>query len=211
MQGGSIKMNTFLFTKDVMENLKRQAGGENTAYEVTCAHIWRRTTKAWEHLDDKKVGFVSVVNMRERIDPPLGKGYFGNALMLTIAIATAGELEEEDLVVTAQRIHRSIRGCNSDTLHSWLHWVEIYGGDAIFERCLPNGARIGASSSHNFPIFKLNFGWGKPLACRIPGMDDVGKIVFFPGDDIHGNIDVLLTLPTHVMHRLESDDMFFNP
>ena len=42
-------------------------------------------------------------------------------------------------------------------------------------------------------------------------MDDVGKIVFFPGDDIHGNIDVLLTLPTHVMHRLESDDMFFNP
>ena len=210
-QGGSIKSNTFLFTKDMVETLKKQVGGEHTAYEIICAHIWQHTTKAREHLDDKKVGFVSVVNMRERIDPPLGKGYFGNALMLTIAIATAGELKEENLVVSAQRIHRSICGCNSDTLHSWLHWVEIYGGDAILERGLPNGARIGTSSSHNFPIFKLNFGWGKPLACRIPSMNDVGTIVFFPSGDILGDIEVLLPLPTHVMRRLESDDMFVHP
>ena len=149
--------------------------------------------------------------MRERIDPPLGKAYFGNAIMLTIAVATAGELKDEDLMVTTQRIHRSIRGCNSETFHSWLHWVEIYGGGAIFEGCLSNGARIGVSSSHNFPIFKLNFGWGKPLACRIPIMDDVRKIVFFPSGDITGNIEVLLPLPTHVIHRLQSEDMFVNP
>ena len=210
-QGGSIKMNTFLFTKDMVETLKKQVGGEHTAYEIICAHIWQHTTKAREHLDDKKVGFVSVVNMRERIDPPLGKAYFGNAVMFTIAVAKAGELKDEDLVVTAQRIHRSIRSCNSDTFHSWLHWLEIYGGDAIFERIVRNGARIGTSSSHNFPIFKLNFGWGKPLACRIPSMNDVGTIVFFPSGDILGDIEVLLPLPTHVMRRLESDDMFVHP
>ena len=50
MAGGSIKMNTFLFTKNTMETLKRQAGGENTGYEVICAHILRHTTKAREHL-----------------------------------------------------------------------------------------------------------------------------------------------------------------
>ena len=83
-------------------------------------------------------------------------------------------------MVTTQRIHRSICSCNTETFHSWLHWVEIYNGDAIFKRRLPNGARVGASSSHNFHILKLKFGWGKPLAFRIPSMDEVGKVVFFP-------------------------------
>ena len=210
-QGGSIKSNTFLFTKDMVETLKRQAGGANTTYEVICAHIWRHTTKAREHLHGKKVGFISIVNMRERADPPLGKAYFGNAIMWTIATATSVELEEEDLASTAERIHGSLISCTNETFHNWLHWLEVYDRDAIFKTCMLNGARIRASSSHNFPIFKVDFGWGEPVVVRLPSADDPGKIIFFPSKDIPGNIDVVLALPTHVMNRLESDKSFTNP
>mgnify|MGYP002775060333 CR=1 FL=1 len=55
-----------------------------------------------ENTREKKVGFMSVVNMRKQVNPPLG-----NAAMWTTAVATIGELEDEDLVATAQRIHKS--------------------------------------------------------------------------------------------------------
>ena len=207
----SVKMNTFCFTKDMITRLKNKVGGQNTSYEIICAHIWRHTTKAREHLHGKKVGFISIVNMRERVDPALGKAYFGNAFMWTIATATSVELEEEDLASTAERIHRSLISCTNETFHNWLHWLEVYDRDAMFECCSLNNARIRASSSHNFPVFKVDFGWGKPLAAQLPSADDPGKIIFFPGKDIPGNIDVVLALPTHVMNRLESDKAFTNP
>ena len=62
-----------------------------------------------------------------------------------------------------------------------------------------------------FQFLNLTLVGGKPLACRIPIMDDVRKIIFFPSGDITGNIEVLLPLPTHVIHRLQSEDMFVNP
>ena len=81
----------------------------------------------------------------------------------------------------------------------------------MFECCSLNNARIRASSSHNFPVFKVDFGWGKPLAAQLPSADDPGKIIVFLGKDIPGNIDVVLALPTHVMNRLESNKAFTNP
>ena len=207
----SAKINTFCFTKDMITRLKNKVGGQNTSYEIICAHIWRHTTKAREHSHGKKVGFISIVNMRERADPPLGKAYFGNAFMWTIATATSVELEEEDLASTAERIHRSLISCTNETYQNWLHWLELYGRDAMFKCCSLNNARTRASSSHNFPVFKVDFGWGKPLAARLPSACDLGKIIFFPGKDIPGNIDVVLSLPTHVMNRLESEKAFTNP
>ena len=210
-KGNHIKLNTFRFRKGTIDMLKTKVHEKNTSYEMICAHIWKHTTKARRHMRDKKVGFISIVNMRGRVEPPLGDAYFGNALMWTIAVATVGELEDEDLAATTQRIHRSILACNTDAFYSFLYWLEVYDRDAIFKTCMLNGARIRASSSPNFPIFRLDFGWGRPYVARCPSAEDAGKIIFFPGSDVRGNIDVVLALPMEIMHRLESDDAFTNP
>ena len=212
IEGNHKKINTFRFEKATIERLKMKIRGENTTYETICAHIWKHVTKAREHSRDKKVAFISVVNMRERVEPPIGNAYFGNALMWTTAVATVGELENEDLATTAQRIHRSILACNTDAFFNLLHWLEVYDRDVIFKTCTLNGARLRASSSPNFPIFKIDFGWGKPCVVRCPRVDDAGKVIFFPGSDVHGNvIDAVLALPPDIMNRLEIDQSFMNP
>jgi hypothetical protein len=45
-----------------------------TSYETICAHIWKHVTRAWgpHKPRDKKLNFISAVNMRGRVKPALG-------------------------------------------------------------------------------------------------------------------------------------------
>lgn len=207
-------LKIFHFSKEMVGRLKEKAGGERSSYEAICAHIWKHTTKARGHMQaqEKKVGFMNIVNMRRRMEPALPSGYFGNTVMWANAVATAGEVEDEDLAATTTRIHNSVASCTDSAFHGFLHFLDVYGRDEIFSKCfLLNGARLRASSSPKFPIFQIDFGWGRPLVARCPSAEDAGKIIFFPGSDGLGSIDVSLALPLHIIQQMENDSDFINP
>ncbi|MCO5583971.1 hypothetical protein L7F22_037889 [Adiantum nelumboides] len=202
----------FHFSKEAVKNLKAQAGGERSSYEAMCAHLWKRASLARGHAADKKVSFIQIVNMRQRVHPPLPQGYFGNAVMWTTAVATAGELQEEELAETANRIHASVAACDDTAFKGWLHWLEVHDRQEVLARCMClNGAQLRASSSTRFPVFEVDFGWGPPVAVRCPSMELPGKIIFFPSPDGFGSIDLTLALPSPFMQRLAKDQAFLHP
>ncbi|MCO5584324.1 hypothetical protein L7F22_038248 [Adiantum nelumboides] len=201
----------FHFSKETVKKLKAQVHGERSSYEAMCAHIWKHASVARGHAKDKEVSFIHVVNMRRRLHPPLPQGYFGNALMWTTAVAAAGELQEENLAVTADRIHASVAACDDTAFKGWLHWLEVHDRQEVFTRCNLNGARLRASSSTRFPVFAVDFGWGAPVAVRCPCMELAGKVIFFPSPDGFGSIDITLALPSPFMRHLANGQDFLHP
>jgi hypothetical protein len=132
--------------------------------------------------------------------------------MWTNTVARASELEDESLVDTARRIHDSVHlRADNDALWGYLHWLELHGCEAVFRACMLHSTRVRASSSHNFRVYKVDFGWGQAYVARSPSVEDAGKIVFFPGSTTHGNIDDSLVLPLDVMERIEDNNACTHP
>jgi hypothetical protein len=214
-------ISTFRFTAAAVGALKGTATPladgqiwkhKYTSYETMCAHIWKHVARAWgpHKPRDKKLSFISAVNMRGRVKPALGSAYFGNALMWIKTVARASELEAESLADTARRIHDSIHlRADNDAFWGFLHCLELR--DAVFHGGMLPSASVRVSSSHNFPVYKVDFGWGKPYVARCPGAEAAGKLIFFPGSTTPGDIDAGLVLPPHVMQRLENDNAFTRP
>ncbi|MCO5551865.1 hypothetical protein L7F22_005371 [Adiantum nelumboides] len=67
----NIKQRVFSFSKKMVDQLRERANNQFSSYEVVCAHIWKKVSKAHGHGCDVEVSFGNVVNMRRRLDPPL--------------------------------------------------------------------------------------------------------------------------------------------
>ncbi|KAH7437497.1 hypothetical protein KP509_05G074800 [Ceratopteris richardii] len=209
---GSNDLRVFQFNKEAVKRLKNRAGGEYSSYEALCTHIWRHASLARSHLPGQKLAFIHIVNTRNRANPPLPLGYFGNAVMWVATVATAGELAEENFAAAAKRIHDTLEKCNEAAVQGWLHWLEVHGRNEILTSCMViNGARIRASSSTRFNVSAVDFGWGSPTAVRCPCIEIPGKIIFFPGSEGIGNVDMTIALPSLVMQRLEHEPDFMKP
>ncbi|KAH7279040.1 hypothetical protein KP509_37G002500 [Ceratopteris richardii] len=124
--------------------------------------------------------------------------------MWVVTVATAGELMKEDISVTANRIHATLESCDYRALNGFLHWLEVHGTDDVFARCMMNGVRLRSSSSARFNVFGVDFGWGPPVAVRIPCMELPGKVTFFPSPAGFGSMGLTMALPASVMRLLVS-------
>lgn len=142
------------------------------------------------------------------MEPPLPDGYFGNALLWAIVIATVRELEDESLAATALRIRQAVKSCTSVAMEGFLNMLELDGAATFFSRTSLNNVRMRVSSSPKFPMYDTNFGYGKPLAVRSASVEELGKIVLYPSVEGYGSVDVCLALPLHAMHKLNSDPTF---
>lgn len=205
----------FQFSREMITALKKSATIEGdddfkalSSYEVLTAHIWKCATRARGHSRNTRVAFIHVADMRTRMQPPLPDGYFGVLVLWRMAIATVGELEDEDLARTALRMRVAVASTTSEAMEGWLHEVELNGPAMILERGSLNTARMRVSSSSKFPVYNTDFGWGKPLAVRSASVDGMGKIALYPSSKGLGSVDVCMTLPLHAMDRLVIDPTF---
>lgn len=61
-----------------------------TRYETVTGHVWRCACKARGHSPEQPTGLVICVDVRSRVQPPLPRGYFGNATLDVVAESTSG-------------------------------------------------------------------------------------------------------------------------
>ncbi|KAI5061098.1 hypothetical protein GOP47_0024161 [Adiantum capillus-veneris] len=151
----SIKQRAFSFSKKMVGKLKERANNEFSSYEVLCAHIWKKVSKARGHGHDVKITFGNVVNMRGRLDPPLPSGYFGNVLLWGMATTTMGELQEEDLSSTASRI-RAAATIKSKAPSGWREALQAVAcEDCRAERLGTACGRAWGTSGALVVVFRL--------------------------------------------------------
>lgn len=198
-----LKISTFHFSEEIIGNLKERAGA-STSFVAVAAQFWRCVMKALEVPENEPVYFVVHADCRGRVTPPLPRTYFGNCICKAIARTTAKQLLGQDICFAAGLIHHLIGSCTTDVqINNTIDWLESQHGCGRGVRDLIGRYCVDVESSPRFPVYEIDYGWGKPSNVQAAWMDEVGTMMLLPGVDGGRSIDVSTCLPRHQMETLK--------
>ncbi|MCO5562497.1 hypothetical protein L7F22_016124 [Adiantum nelumboides] len=204
----------FMFTlsASAIRQLKSEAGGGFTSFEVICAHFWQRTSFARKSPAGETTYFFAPISFRSRAAPPLPRAYFGNVVGMIAALSTAGKIRREPLQATARRIHEKVITVKEGVMEAFMNWLEMHDNRMMSgdRDNMPVMMGLNVASSPHFPAYEVDFGWGKPTAVRTVKVTGNGELVLFggrPGSKV-GDVEICTALPSDVLKYLLRDPEF---
>ncbi|AQL01528.1 hydroxycinnamoyltransferase 4 [Zea mays] len=140
--------------------LKARCAGAST-FRAVVALVWQCACRARALPADAETRLFSMVDMRARLAPPLPPGYFGNAVVRTSALATAGEVTGNPVGYAARRA-LAATSPGDDYARSLVDYLE--GVDAMnLPRSGISRAHLRAISWMGMSLHDSDFGWGAPV------------------------------------------------
>ncbi|KAJ7533779.1 hypothetical protein O6H91_13G064400 [Diphasiastrum complanatum] len=137
--------------------------GPPSSFEALSALFWRAVTRARGVEDSSFTTYVFPVSLRGRLQPPLPKGYFGNAVILAQVTAAAKDIKSNDFSFAASLIHKRVQMVDSEFIQSAIDWMELrlQQQHAIGVGFELTGKNLINTSFANFPVYEIDFGWRK--------------------------------------------------
>ncbi|KAK7291875.1 hypothetical protein RIF29_07375 [Crotalaria pallida] len=174
-----------------------------TRYETVTGHVWRSASKARGHEKDQPTALGVCVDSRSRMQPPLPKGYFGNATLDVTASSLAGDLMSKPLGYASSKIREAIEKVTDEYVRSGIEFLKNQEDLTRFQDLHAIGSdkgpfygnpNLGVVSWLTLPIYGLDFGWGKEVYMG-PGTHDFdGDSLLLPGPDGDGSLVVAICL-----------------
>ncbi|OIW13831.1 hypothetical protein TanjilG_31720 [Lupinus angustifolius] len=205
--------HSFFFGPAQIDTIRRllpnHISQSSSTFEVLTSYIWRCRTKALQLDPEEDVRMLCVTNTRDKFNPPLPVGYYGNCFALAAAVTTAGKLTTEPLEYALDLIKNAIGKINDEYMHS-LADLMVTKGFPLFT--IVNSILVLDTTEAGFR--DVDFGWGKAL---YGGIAKAGAGAF-PSVNFHvpyknsegvEGILVLVSLPSPIMKIFakELDDM----
>nr|TKS09234.1 hypothetical protein D5086_0000095290 [Populus alba] len=176
-----------------------------STFDVLTAFLWRCRTIALQPNPNDEMRILCIVNARNRFNPPLPRGYYGNCIAYSVAMATAGEISRNSLGFTLELVRKAKANVTEEYMRSVADLLVIKG------RPWYTMVRSYLVSDVTRAMFaEMNLGWGKPKY----GGPAKGNVASFqiPYRTKKGEDGVLVTLclPTPAMERFvkELDSTF---
>lgn len=150
---------SFFFTSSDIAALRRSLPPRYrrcSRFDVLSACVWRcRAVALFENPNDE-FRMLYVVSVRTLLEPPLPAGYYGNALVVTQAVATAEELSKNPLHRTIELVMRAKTKVTAEHVKSVVNLLVIrnrpvYRTDRV----------LVVSDLGRLAMDELDFGWGK--------------------------------------------------
>ncbi|CAN1137527.1 Omega-hydroxypalmitate O-feruloyl transferase [Linum perenne] len=190
------------FTPQMIQTLKSRAAAESlenrapSTYEALSAFVWIARTKALQMSPDQLTKILLVANTRGKFNPPLPKGYFGNAIKFTPALSSAAELVQNPISYTVSKVREAIKMVSEDGyLRSAIDYYELTKAKR------PRGfGTFTATSWSRLDFEATDFGWGGAIlteAAEIPSEDTV---VFLAHPTEKRSINVILWKPSTMVN-----------
>lgn len=211
------KERIFRFSKEGVAHLKAKAnslannnGIENniiSSFQALLAYLWLTITSHRHsnfqnnyYDDDEEVTLLLLIDARDRLKPPLPKGYFGNAVYTRAIRCTAKDLLKNDVGWAAKLINEHVTLQTSDEVKKW--YVDWTKNPKILKKREALRNTLVVSGSPRFNIYGNDI---KPVAVR-SGMGNKydGKLTVYSGSK-DGEVDVEVCLSPETMHALETD------
>lgn len=195
LMGDKLIFSSITLTPLELENLKARILEEGTVskvstFEALTAATWRARTLALDMPPAQMSRLLFAVDGRPRFSPPLPKYFMGNGIVLTCAIATAGELAENPISYAVKLVQEAIAVITDQYMRSAVDFFEA-------TRTRPAlVATLLVTTWIRLPFHTVNFGWGQPL-CMSPATPPDKEVVLFTscGKD-RRSVNVLLGLPS---------------
>nr|QDM39180.1 BAHD acyltransferase-like 16 [Taxus x media] len=192
----------FPFTIDKLERLKKKAMDDGnlkkcSSFDAIAALVWQARTKAIDMPPDQPSKMFFAVDIRSKMDPPLPKGFAGNAVFCAYCIEPAGAVKEKPLSFCAEKVQEGISRVTGDYVRSSMDFSETYKSIPA----LPGG--IFLSAWWKIPFHLADFGFGKPIYAG----PIVNAMVEFPlllsNGKQDGGLNLYIALPNHQLDKFE--------
>lgn len=194
--------NSFCFDPEKLELLKKKAKEDGvldkcTTFEALSAFVWRARTRALKMKPDQQTKLLFAVDGRSRFEPPIPKGYSGNAIALTNSICTAHELLDNPLSFTVGLVQKAVNMITDSYMRSAIDYFEI-------TRTRPSlAATLLITTWSRLSFHTTDFGWGEPIFSGPVGLPEKEVILFLSHGKERKSINVLLGLPASAMKIFE--------
>ncbi|CAL0328075.1 unnamed protein product [Lupinus luteus] len=172
-------------------------------FEIITACLWRCRIIAMQPENDEQVRLLCIVNARSKFNPPLPRGYYGNAFAFPAAVTTAKKLIHNPLPYALELVRKA----KAEVTEEYMHSVT----DLMVTKDRPHFNVVGSyivSDVTRAGFDEVNFGWGKPLYGG-PASGGVGtkpgSISFYiPVENVkgEGGLVIPVCLPSQAMERL---------
>ncbi|KAK6914460.1 hypothetical protein RJ641_021781 [Dillenia turbinata] len=207
----SLQERVLHFSKETIQKLKKQANEEMgttniSSLQALLAHLWRAIIRCSKHVERKEeTELLILANVRQIVNPPLPKHYFGNAFQDGAVKVTVNEAISRGVGWIALKIRKLIDEIREEKLvkEHLEAWVE----DPKFIDTRTTGRNcFVTASSPRFNIYGNDFGWGKPVAYRSGvGNKFDGMLNVNPGEE-DGSVDIETCLSADKWEALEQED-----
>ncbi|GLJ12718.1 hypothetical protein SUGI_0196440 [Cryptomeria japonica] len=167
-------MMSTLTTKEIhfdpmfLQKLKSKVNGSDksrkpyTTFEILVAYMWKSITKARGLDGDVQTKACISVDGRKRLNPPLPKEFFGNAVYDSSAQTSASEIINSSLEFTADLIHNSITKVGDSFIRSAIDYFELRK-QSLGPARDNDGIDVMPVSWMNFPMQNFHFGTCEPV------------------------------------------------
>ncbi|KAM1339830.1 hypothetical protein ACFX15_038028 [Malus domestica] len=194
--------SAFCFNPEKLEKLKKMAMEDGvlencTTFKALSAFVWRARTKALRMRPDQKTKLLFAVDGRSKLEPPVPEGFFGNAILLTHAMCSAGELLENPLSFAVGLVDKAVKMVTSSYMRSVVDYFEV-------TRARPSlAATLLITAWSKLSFHTTDFGWGEPVFSGPVGLPEKEVSLFLPHGEDRKSIHVLLGLPASAMEIFE--------
>ena len=193
---------SFSFDSEKLQRLKMEALADGTiegctTFEALSALVWRARTRALGLEPGQETKLLFAVDGRTRLEPPLPKGYFGNGIVLTYSICTAGELVEKPLSFAVSLVQKAIRMIDDGYIRSTIDFFETTRARPSLDYTLL------ITTWSKLTLNSIDFGWGEPLCCGPVTLPEKEVSLFLSEGKGSKAISVLIGLPAVAMETFQ--------
>ncbi|KAJ8747086.1 hypothetical protein K2173_008885 [Erythroxylum novogranatense] len=180
-----------------------------TRIEALTAFLWSRikTITQVKASTNKVFTAYHPVNLRPRLNPPLSAQHFRNIIVepeIVEIVDNSRESWSDDLMV--RKVRETVRKVNAEYVknlqadNAYFHMMNERSEKTIKGEVVP----FNFTSCCRFPIYDIDFGWGKPTWVS-SGKWPFGNFAAFFDTKEGGGIEAWITVLRQEMARLETD------
>lgn len=194
-----ITTRRFVFDKEKLDILKKSASSgsqvkDPTRVEALSAFVWKHVWKLNKDSDKKMSVAVHAVNIRSRMNPTIPDYFFGNLWTAALAFSEmVGSNTGHDLLY---QLRSSIRKIDSDYIKTLQNGKDfLIHMDKLAEMFSKGEVEFcNFTSWCRFPVYEVDFGWGKPVWVCTTTFPYENMIIFLstkPGEGIEAWVNML--------------------
>ncbi|KAL6216053.1 hypothetical protein ACLB2K_009280 [Fragaria x ananassa] len=177
---------TFHLSSAFLKCLKKQVVGDNfscSSFELVAAHLWKAKTLALGLSTETMVCLQFSVDARNKVEPPLPRGFTGNAYVLASVALTASQVDQSDHKAIVDKIREAKKSVTNKYVKSYMEGVAAGGSQ---QTSLPPLKELTLVSDWTrMPFHKVGFlreeaDYASPLVAPVP------EVIYFmqnPKDD----------------------------
>ncbi|XP_021766403.1 benzyl alcohol O-benzoyltransferase-like [Chenopodium quinoa] len=157
----NLVQQSFLFGPTELAALRRHVPPHTkqfSTFDILSASLWRCRTIALGLNPKDEVRLLFAVNARNKFDPPLEKGYYGNACAFPAVCANAGDICTNKVGYILELIRNTKNNVNEEYMRSIM--------DLMVTKNRPHFTvhqTYVVSDLRHLGFADVDFGWGKPI------------------------------------------------